>query len=266
LNKIFTPVLTVAGSDNSGGAGLQADLKTFMAHNCYGLSAVSAITVQNIMKFEKFEAVAPSLVYDQIKTAIELTPPLAVKTGMLATSDNIDAVANAIQNFNLQKIVIDPVLKSSTGKNLISENFINTLRKHLIPLAYVITPNKMEAEYLTDIKIQSYEDVKRAAEIIFEMGAKNVIIKGGHLEFDEDQSTDTLFNGKTHQPFSVKKIKTAGFHGTGCTFSASLCANLALGLDISEATKSAKDYTLNTMIQQCNNTPAGVLNHIIKRD
>lgn len=263
--------MTIAGSDNSGGAGIQADLKTFMAHGCYGLSAIAAITAQNNRQFKMFEAVSPELIYEQIKTAVEQSKPQSTKTGMLATHKNIEAVCRAIKEFDLQKIVIDPVLKSSTGNDLTTNDYaayMATLKNQLIPPAFAITPNKMEAELLTGIIIESYDDAQKAAKRIYEMGVQNVIIKGGHLDFDQNESIDILYNGKTFTRFTAKKINeklnTGSFHGTGCTFSAALCAYLALGFEIEKAAERAKKYTLQAMKDRLPDAPPGLLNHDFK--
>ncbi|MDH4261498.1 MAG: bifunctional hydroxymethylpyrimidine kinase/phosphomethylpyrimidine kinase [Spirochaetia bacterium] len=260
----FIPVMTIAGFDNSGGAGIAADLKTFMAFSCYGLSAVAAITAQNNVSFSTYEPVSSSLLYEQIKMSVRQSTPLSTKTGMLATPENIEAVCNAIKEFNLKNIFVDPVLKSSTGSKLISENYLITLKNKLIPLAFAVTPNKIEAEHLSGIKIESYEDVQKSAKIIFEMGSQNVIIKGGHMDFDQNESIDMLYNGKTFVNFSNKKLASASFHGTGCTFSAALCSCLARDFNIENAIKYSKRYTLQTMVEQLTNTPKSILNHNVQ--
>lgn len=264
-NPDFFPVLTVAGSDNSAGAGIQADIKTFMALGCYGFSAVSAITAQNMETFASFEPVAPQLLYEQIQYAVQCALPLTMKTGMLATVENIRITARAIQEFHLANLVIDPVLKSSTGEILTSKEvagktYVDTLKSDLIQTAFAVTPNRMEAEILAGIAINNYDDVHRAAQIIYNLGVKNVIIKGGHLDFDPDYSVDTLFTGLSWHTFSQKRTKTLkAFHGTGCTFSAALCAFLARGLDIEKSVESAKKYVVDAME---NFVFPGILNHL----
>ncbi|MDH4200415.1 MAG: bifunctional hydroxymethylpyrimidine kinase/phosphomethylpyrimidine kinase [Spirochaetia bacterium] len=255
----FFPVLSIAGSDNSGGAGIQADIKTFMAMGCFGLSAVASVTVQNPDKFAFYEAVAPALVYQQIEYAVNYCKPLAVKTGMLATVANLQVVAKAIADFRLPSLVMDPVLASSNGEMMTEANYVDILKSELIGHCFVITPNRMEAEILSGISIESYDDVQRAAHIIFEMGPKNVVIKGGHLHFDNENSVDTLFTGKGYHKYSFKKINfKKSFHGTGCTFSAALCASLARGFDIQKSIEYAKLYLIGAM--QSSFFP-GVLNH-----
>jgi len=256
--------MTIAGSDNSGGAGIQADLKTFMAQGCYGLSAIAAITAQNTEGFADYQAVSPGLLYEQIRASIGQCTPRSTKTGMLANVENIETVGRAIREFNLQNLVIDPVMKSSTGNELADKHYPEVLRDSLLTQAFAITPNRAEAELLTGIAIESYDDVQKAARRLFEMGVANVIIKGGHLDFDAQESVDTLFTGKTWRKFSVKKLDQGSFHGTGCTFSAALCAGIARGLEIEKAVENAKRYTYQAIVQRPLGAPPGLLHHDVK--
>lgn len=256
----FRPVLSIAGSDNCGGAGLQADLKTFMAIGCYGLSAVTAVTAQRPQRFGMYQAMTSKVVYEQIRYAVELARPLAVKTGMLASAENISAVARARKKFGLAHLVIDPVLRSSSGKSLRSGGFVGALKKELLAGAYAVTPNRMEAEILAGQKIESYEDVSRAAKIILGLGVENVIIKGGHFGFDPLESVDILYTGQREYRFVQKRLAKADFHGTGCVFSAALCAYTALGCDIRLAVKKAKGFLGRAMSSRLQDGPPGILN------
>ena len=256
--------MSIGGSDNSGGAGIQADLKTFMAHSCYGLSVVTAITAQNTVEFATYQTISANLVLEQIKMSIRQCTPLSIKTGMLATAENISAVNQAIEEYNLQMLIIDPVLKSSTNITLMTNDnndYLKMLQDILIPRSFAVTPNKYEAEILSGINIESYDDAKKSAKIIYDMGARNVIIKGGHMDFDKHESIDILFTGKEWKQYSVKKLNMGSFHGTGCTFSAAVCASLARGLTMDAAVNCAKRYTLQTMENQLYKTPSGILNH-----
>jgi len=231
--------LTIAGSDSGAGAGIQADLKTFAAHGIYGTSAITAITAQNTLGVTKVLALKPGLVAAQIDAIIDDIGAHAAKTGMLANTAIIRLVAWKIQEHRLKNIVVDPVMVATSGDLLIQRNAVAALRTKLIPLATVVTPNIPEAEVLTGMTLKTAEDIREAAKRIVKLGAKTVIIKGGHLK---GPAVDLFFDGKTFTAFNAPRIRTNNTHGTGCTLSAAIAANLANGQKIETAVTNAKRY------------------------
>ncbi|MGB5158555.1 bifunctional hydroxymethylpyrimidine kinase/phosphomethylpyrimidine kinase [Desulfobacterium sp. N47] len=242
--------LTIAGSDPSGGAGIQADLKTFAAHGVYGTSAITAVTVQNTCKVYNVQEINPDIVYDQIIYLFDDIQIDAVKIGMVSSIKLIEIIAKALKKVNPCAIVLDPVMISKSGYSLLNNDARNALIKNLFPLAEVVTPNIFEAEALTDSKISTVEDMKLAAAKILKSGAKKVVVKGGHLE--KDQATDVLFDGKTYTELSAQRIETKNTHGTGCTFSSAITANLAKGMDFTKAVSNAKIYITKTIEHSLN--------------
>jgi hydroxymethylpyrimidine/phosphomethylpyrimidine kinase len=208
------------------------------------------------------------MVYDQITLSIRQSRPLALKTGMLAAEDIIYTIAEAVMEYNLQNLIIDPVLKSSSGSLLNAgsfsgksgDNFSRCLLEELISQCLVVTPNRAEAETLSGVKIESYHDVELASKKLIEMGAKYVIIKGGHLDFDPDFSIDTVYFRNGMEKISSPRLISGNFHGTGCTFSAALCAFIAQGFDVITAARNAKRYVFCAM-EQANPENPGILNH-----
>ena len=238
-------VLTIAGSDSCGGAGIQADLKTFSAHGTYGMSVITAVTVQNTMGVFGCQDISPEIIEGQIDalfTDIEIS---AVKVGMVSQVETINAIAKKLEQYSPKNIVIDPVMISKSGFDLLKPEAKNELIKRLIPLATVLTPNLPEAEAITGIKIETIDAMKCAAEKIYEMGAKNVFVKGGHLD---DDATDILFDGKEITVIPGKRFETKNTHGTGCTISSAIAANLAKGMNVETAVRKAKDY-ISTAIE-----------------
>ena len=231
--------LTIAGSDSGAGAGIQADLKTFAAHGVYGTSAITAITAQNTVGVTAVLALSPRLVAAQIDAIIDDIGAHAVKTGMLANQAIIDLVARKIAEHRLKNIVVDPVMVATSGDLLIRQNAIAVLRGKLIPLATVVTPNIPEAEVLTGMKLRTAAEIREAAQRIVKMGAKTVIVKGGHLK---GPATDLFFDGKKFTPLNAPRIRTNNTHGTGCTLSAAIAANLAKGQNVAAAVADAKRY------------------------
>ncbi|MEM1780526.1 MAG: bifunctional hydroxymethylpyrimidine kinase/phosphomethylpyrimidine kinase, partial [Desulfurococcaceae archaeon] len=222
--------MTIAGSDSGGGAGIEADLKTFAALGVHGTVAVTSITAQNTYEVKAIFDLPGWMVYEQIRAVAEDMRIDAAKTGMLSNSDIITNVAKAVRDFNLQ-LVIDPVMIAKSGARLLREDAIEALRKELIPLAKVVTPNKMEAEALAEISINNIEDAKRAAKIIREKyGCESVVVKGGHLE--GDKAIDVLYYRDQYYFIESEKIMDACLHGGGCTYSAAIAAYLAKGLDV----------------------------------
>lgn len=231
--------LTVAGSDSGAGAGIQADLKTFAAHGVYGTSAITAITAQNTIGVTAVLALNPRLVAAQIDAIIDDMGAQAVKTGMLANQPIIEMVARKIAEHHLKNVVVDPVMVATSGDLLIRQNAVAVLRNQLIPLATVVTPNIPEAEVLTGMKLRTAEEIREAARRIVKMGAQAVIVKGGHLK---GPAVDLFFDGKQYTPLSAPRIRTKNTHGTGCTLSAAIAANLAKGEKIEMAVVNAKRY------------------------
>ena len=230
--------LTIAGSDSGGGAGIQADLKTFHQLGVFGTSAITAITAQNTIGVFDWEAVSGKLVRKQIEAVATDLPPAGVKSGMLANREIIDVVATAIEEFKLPNYVLDPVMVATSGDLLIENDAVTAIRTRLIPLADVVTPNADEAAVLTGKSIASMEDMRSAAESIARMGARAVLIKGGHLHVSADSVVDIFYDGGFTE-FSNPRVETTSTHGTGCTLSAAIAAHLALGASLKEAVSEA---------------------------
>jgi len=230
--------LTIAGSDPTGGAGLQADLRTFAAFGVYGVSAVSALTAQSTMEVRAVEPVAPDFVTGQLDTLLSDISPNALKTGMLHNADVVGRVAEAVKRFKLKNLVVDPVYLSSSGAALLDDEGFFALRDELIPLARVVTPNLAEAGRLTGVRIMIEEDLKAAAERLLAMGPEVVVITGGHWD---DEAADYYIDSNGPLMFKASKIQ-GEFHGTGCVFSAALAAGLALGEEPVDAVNLARCY------------------------
>ena len=233
--------LTIAGSDSGGGAGLQADLKTFAALGVYGMSAVTAITAQNTVGVQGVIELPADFVGLQIDSVVTDIGVDAVKTGMLANADIIAVVAEKAREYNFPNFVIDPVMVAKSGDPLLREDARQALIEQLIPLAKVLTPNLHEARVLTGMEIESLEDMRRAARAIHELGAQNVVIKGGHLP-SSDESVDVLYDGRDFIEFAAPRIETENTHGTGCTFASAIAAELAKGKTVPEAVRAAKEF------------------------
>lgn len=237
--KSIRKALTIAGSDSGAGAGIQADLKTFAALGVYGTSAITAITAQNTVGVARVFELSPALVGAQIDAIIEDIGAHALKTGMLANAAIIDTVAKKIVEHRLKNIVVDPVMVATSGDLLIKKNAVAALRTRLLPLSTVVTPNIPEAEQLTGMRLRSWKEIAAAARQIVAMGAKTVIIKGGHRK---GPAVDLYFDGKTIHLLAAPRIRTRNTHGTGCTLSAAIAAYLAKGEDLERAVRSAKKY------------------------
>ncbi len=230
--------LTIAGSDPSGGAGLQADLKTFHRFGVYGEAVVTLLTVQNSMRVSRVEVMPPDLVLEQLQAVLEDIPPAAAKTGALGSAAVVRAVARAAATFAFP-LVVDPVMISKHGAPLVSEDAIRAIREELVPVAALITPNLPEAEALVGTTIRSDEDMRRAACAMHSLGARAVLIKGGHRE---GEAADMLFDGSQWREFSGPRIATRHTHGTGCTYSAAITAGLARGFALPEAVGRARRF------------------------
>ncbi len=244
--------LTIAGSDSSGGAGIQADIKTFQAHGVYGMSAITAVTVQNTQKVFDIQEMRPQIVYDQIRCLFDDITIHAVKIGMVSSVGLIQAIADALSAVSPPPVVLDPVMISKSGYALLKQDARDALVKHLFTIADVVTPNIHEARALIENNIATVEEMKTAARKILDLGAKNVVVKGGHL--GGDHATDILYDGSSFKELTVQRVSTKNTHGTGCTFSSAIAANMALGKDFFEAAKLAKTYITGAII---NSLPIG---------
>jgi hydroxymethylpyrimidine/phosphomethylpyrimidine kinase len=232
--------LTIAGSDSGGGAGIQADLKTFASLGVHGMSVITSITAQNTYEVRAVFDLPLNIIEAQFRAVAEDIGVDASKTGMLSNSDIVKLVANLVKNYGLP-VVVDPVMIAKSGASLLKEEAVEALMRYLIPVATVVTPNKFEAERLAGLSINSLSDAKKAAKyIVEELGAQAVVLKGGHIEGDE--SVDILYYSGTFKEFRAKRIHTKNTHGTGCSFSAAITAELAKGKPIDEAVKIAKMF------------------------
>jgi len=229
--------LTIAGSDPSGGAGIQADLKVFRAHRVYGLSAVAAVTAQNSTGVKYVASVEAKMLERQLSVLLSDFEPEAIKTGMLSSAANVLIVAKTARRYGFRNLVMDPVMRSTSGRRLTEKAAESAIREKLLPCCAVITPNLEEASVLADMKIRTEADMERAALRLRDLGAKSVIITGGHLD---NVATDLVFDGRFHY-FRSKKI-SGEYHGTGCTFSAAITALLAKGYSVPEAARLAKQF------------------------
>ena len=238
--------LTIAGSDSGGGAGIQADLKTFHAFGVFGTSAITAITAQNTRGVRAVQPIEPSVVAEQILAVAEDLRPAATKTGMLANATIIEAVARAIREADLARLVIDPVMVAKSGDRLLREDAVDALQGELVPLAEIITPNLPEAAILAGRPVATVEDMKAAAEIIIERGAGSVLLKGGHLS--GHTLVDIFFDGAEWHEWRDERLDTRHTHGTGCTLSAAICAGLALGRPPLQAISDARDFTRDAIL------------------
>ena len=232
--------LTIAGSDSGAGAGIQADLKTFAAHGVYGVCAITALTAQNTTAVSAVEAASMRMVHAQIEALVADFPIAAAKTGMLVNVEIVMAVAQAVRTFAIPHLVVDPVMVAKSGDALLNMPAVDALRRNLLPLAAVVTPNLPEAEVLADMRIRSEDDVAEAARRIAAFGPRAVLVKGGHA--DTEQIVDVLFDGTTLTRFPQERVPGRNTHGTGCTFSAALAAHLALGHDLAAAIPGAQAY------------------------
>ncbi|GAB4210906.1 MAG: bifunctional hydroxymethylpyrimidine kinase/phosphomethylpyrimidine kinase [Synechococcales cyanobacterium] len=233
--------LTIAGSDSGGGAGIQADLRTFAFHRVHGTSALTCVTAQNTLGVTRVDALPGEAVTAQITAVVEDLGVQASKTGMLLNADIMNAVANAIEQQGLAPLVVDPVMVSRTGAVLLDPEAMTTLKQRVIPLATLITPNRWEAQILAQQEIHTLGDMREAALVIARLGCASVLIKGGSLP-GESRGTDGWWDGQEWHLFPQTAIDTPHTHGTGCTLSAAITARLALGEDLAGAIQSAKHY------------------------
>lgn len=252
-------VLTIAGSDCSGGAGIQADLKTIMAHKCYGMSVITALTAQNTTGVYGIQDSKKDFVENQIDCIFKDIFPDAVKIGMVSSIEIIEAIAEKLKEYKPSHVVLDPVMVSTSGSKLLYDDAINKLLNELIPLSEVITPNLFEAEILCGFKINSTEEMIKAAKKIGETYKGHILIKGGHLE---DNANDLLFSNGNIRWFKGEKIENNNTHGTGCTLSSAIASNLALGYSVEESILNSKNYITGALKANLNlGKGNGPLNH-----
>ena len=232
-------ILTIAGSDSGGGAGIQADLKAITLLGGYGMSVITALTAQNTVGVQGIHEIPGRFVEKQIDSVLSDIGADAIKTGMLANREIIEAVSNKIKQYRVKKVVVDPVMISKSGASLLRKDAQESLIKKLIPLAWVVTPNLMEASALTGLKVNSLERMKKAAHLIYKLGARHVVVKGGHLK---DMAVDLLYDGKHFSGMEGPRIESKNTHGTGCTFASAIATLLARGDTVDEAVRKAKTF------------------------
>lgn len=239
--------LTIAGSDSGGGAGIQADLRTFAFHCVHGTSALTCITAQNTLGVTRVDALPAAAVVAQIQAVVEDIGVQAVKTGMLLNQEIITAVAQQIETLKIDNVVVDPVMVSRTGAQLIDDGAVATIRDILIPLASVVTPNRYEAQILTGLEIHTLDDMKAAAQTIcLRLGAKAVLVKGGGMA-GNNRGVDVWFDGDRMEILTTNRVDTTNTHGTGCTLAAAIAARLAQQQDLLSAVRQAKDYVTTAL-------------------
>ncbi|MBS3773221.1 MAG: bifunctional hydroxymethylpyrimidine kinase/phosphomethylpyrimidine kinase [Candidatus Thermoplasmatota archaeon] len=237
--------LTIAGSDSGGGAGIQADLKTFHAFNVYGTSAVTSVTVQSTRGVRAASDIPPSVVGQQIDAVAEDIGVDAAKTGMVSSTDIIETIAESVTRHAITRLVVDPVMVAESGDRLLQEDAETSLVDSLLPAAYLVTPNVFEAELISGIDIETLDDAKQAAAAIQSKGPRLVLLKGGHLA--GATASDILYDGDNYEVFEAPRVDTTNTHGTGCTFSAAITAGLAKEMDVHDAIDAAKDYVTRAL-------------------
>ncbi|MBD2086250.1 bifunctional hydroxymethylpyrimidine kinase/phosphomethylpyrimidine kinase [Trichocoleus sp. ST-U3] len=247
-NPSSIPVaLTIAGSDSGGGAGIQADLRTFAFHCVHGTSAITCVTAQNTLGVTRVDALPTAAIVAQIEAVVTDIGVQAAKTGMLLNGEIIAAVAQAVETFKLKNLVVDPVMVSRTGAQLIDNDAVATLRDVLIPKAAIVTPNRYEAQLLSGLPIHTLDDMRSAAQRIYHLGGgPSVLVKGGGMEGNL-RGIDIWFDGHHLETLKTATVETTNTHGTGCTLSSAIAANLALGKDRWSAVQKAKDYVTTAL-------------------
>lgn len=232
--------MSIAGSDSGGGAGIQADLKTFSALGVYGMTAITAVTVQNTEGVSSYQEIEPQTVADQVRAVISDIGAGAAKTGMLGSAGIIAAIVSALSEDPVPYLVVDPVFVSKHGHRLLREDAVDALKRDLLPLATLVTPNTHEAAGLTGFDVGSRSDMERAAEVILDFGPGAVLMKGGHVQ--GDIAADLLVHGGGSEWMEAPRIHTSNTHGTGCTLSAAITAHLAKGVDLVSAVREGKAF------------------------
>ncbi len=238
--------LTIAGSDSGGGAGIQADLRTFAFHCVHGTSAITCVTAQNTVEVRRVDGMSPAAVVAQIEAVASDIGIQAAKTGMLLNQEIIEAVAQQVEKWGLNQLVLDPVMVSRSGVQLIDEQAVATLRQVLIPKALIVTPNRYEAQLLSGLEINTLDDMKAAAQIVHKLGASAVLVKGGGMA-GALRGVDVWFDGDRWETLTTATVETSNTHGTGCTLSAAIAANLALGKTPLLAVRQAKEYVTTAL-------------------
>ena len=234
----YITTLTIAGSDSCGGAGVQADVKTMSALGCYAATAITAITVQNTLGVTAVHAVPPEIVAGQIRVVMDDIRPRAVKVGMVNDTATIIAIADVLKDYDVEHIVVDPVMVATSGSRLMQDDAVEVFCKQLLPLATLLTPNIPETEVLSGITVSDKESMDSAALRILQLGCSNLLVKGGHLE---GKKIDRLY-GEVEREYVGENVVTRNTHGTGCTLSSAIASNLAKGFTLAESVKRAKDY------------------------
>lgn len=237
---MITQVLSIAGSDSGGGAGIQADLKAMSANGVYAMSVITAITAQNTEEVTDVFELPTSIIAAQLDAIFDDFDVAAVKTGMLSSAEIITTVVKLLKPQQIKHLVVDPVMVAKGGQTLLKPDAIDSMKKELFPMALLVTPNVHEAQQLSGIEITSLADARRAAKIIHQFGCANVLIKGGHLP--NDRGTDLLYDGRFFQIYKGEFIDTPHTHGTGCTFASAIAAHLARGKSVPDAIQTAKTY------------------------
>jgi hydroxymethylpyrimidine/phosphomethylpyrimidine kinase len=236
---LIAKALTVAGSDSGGGAGIQADLKTFSAFRVFGLSVITAVTAQNSVGVQGVENLPPSFVARQLRSVLEDFGADAAKCGMLSTAPIIEAVAATLGEHPIEKLIVDPVMMAKSGDSLLYPDAREALIGRILPLALVVTPNLPEAEVLAGMPVETRADMEEAARRIHALGPRYVLVKGGHLK---GEALDVLWSGREFTAFSTPRVESPNTHGTGCTFSAAITAGLSRGQALGDAIRDAKAY------------------------
>ncbi|MEA3409683.1 MAG: bifunctional hydroxymethylpyrimidine kinase/phosphomethylpyrimidine kinase [Candidatus Eisenbacteria bacterium] len=254
--------LTIAGSDSSGGAGIQADLKTMSAFGVFGATALTAVTAQNTLGVAESLFLSAQLVAGQIDAVVQDMGIDAAKTGMLGTAEVIEIVAERVGRHGIRNLVVDPVMIATSGASLIEDDAVVALRTALMPRAYLVTPNAPEAEVLSGVRVVSLETMEEAARAVHSLGAANVLVKAGHVE---GSATDVLFDGESITRFSADRIEGGKIHGTGCTLSAAIASGLALGLELTDAIVKAKSFVTRGIAAALDmGTGSALVNHFVK--
>ncbi|HXJ80208.1 MAG TPA: bifunctional hydroxymethylpyrimidine kinase/phosphomethylpyrimidine kinase [Candidatus Methylomirabilis sp.] len=241
---LIPKALTIAGSDSGGGAGIQADLKTFSAYRVFGLSVITAVTAQNSIGVQGVEDLPPTFVAQQLRSVLSDFGADAAKCGMLSTAPIIEAVAAVLREYPVEKLVVDPVMVAKSGDALLQPDARRALIEAILPLALVVTPNLPEAAVLADMHVETRADMEEAARRIRALGPRYVLVKGGHLKGD---ALDLLWNGREFTPFTTPRVDSPNTHGTGCTLSAAIAASLARGQALGDAIRDAKAYVTSAI-------------------
>lgn len=263
MNRTVEIALTIAGSDSGGGAGIQADLRTFSAFGVYGTSVVTAVTAQNTLGVQEIYPLPSAFVARQIDSVLSDLRPQAVKTGMLANGEIVQMVVAKLRGYRIENLVVDPVMVAKGGKPLLTREARAMVKEELLRLALIVTPNLYEASVLSGVEVKDLDSMRKAARVIHELGASWVLIKGGHLEGDE--VTDLLYDGQGFELFRSPRVKSTNTHGTGCTHSAAIAACLAKGFGVREAVSRAKSYVTRAIESSLSlGQGPSLLNHWVK--